>query len=140
VVFGNSYMGVGYDMVLVGSPSPLRIDVDAMARRLATPEYGAVARSLRAIGMTSAVDLLGTYAGRREDLEPWLAGAPITHDRDLRVEYLAGLGLNEYQQATIYRQILNYRQFPTQLFVGSAPALDQLRAVMNRAAASPAAR
>jgi spermidine synthase len=89
--------------------------------------------------MGSAVDLLGTYAGRREDLAPWLAGAPITHDRDLRVEYLAGLGLNEYQQATIYRQILSYRRLPTQTFVGSGPALDQLRAVMNRATTSPAA-
>jgi spermidine synthase len=61
-------------------------------------------------------------------LRPWLADAEINHDRNLRLQFLAGLGLNEYDQADIYSQILQYRRYPEGLFVGSPDKLMQIRA------------
>ena len=48
------------------------------------PEYAPMAKSLREIGMNSAVDLFSTYAGRKPDLEPWLRDATLNRDRNLR--------------------------------------------------------
>jgi len=53
------------------------------------------------------------------ELKPWLKDAEINHDLDLRLQYLAGLGLNSYKDAVIYDQMLVYRKFPEELFVGS---------------------
>jgi hypothetical protein len=36
--------------------------------------------------------LMATYAGQARDLRPWLTDAEINTDRNLRLEYLAGLG------------------------------------------------
>ena len=53
-----------------------------------------MAQSLAEVGMNSPVDLFATYAGRALDLKQWLSGAAINRDRNLRMQYLAGLGLN----------------------------------------------
>ena len=67
MVFGNTYNGMGYDLVLLGQVEPTRIDLDEMERRLKRPEYAPVAKSLAAIGMSSAVDLFATFAGQAPD-------------------------------------------------------------------------
>ena len=77
-----------------------------------------VARSLGEIGMFSAVDLFSNYAGTRTDLAPWLADAVINRDRNLRLQYLAGMGLNLYQSEAIYADMLQYSRYPDDLFVG----------------------
>ena len=128
VVFGNTNNGGGYDMVLVGQLGTMRIDLDAIEHRLARPEYGLVARSLRDVGFSSATALFATFAGNEPMLRPWLADAQINHDRNLRLQYLAGLGLNLYDQAGIYSQMLQYRRYPEGLFVGSPDRLLQIRA------------
>ena len=66
----------------------------------------------------SAVDLLASYAGRAADLQPWLRDAAINHDGDLRLQYLAGLGLNANEGDRVYAEILKYRRYPDDLFVG----------------------
>ena len=119
IVWGNTNNGVGYDLVLMGQVEPSRIDVDAIDARLKRPEYAKVAQSLREIGFTSAVELFSTYGGSAADLKPWLADASINRDRNLRLQYLAGLGLNLYQSGPIYSQMLAYRRLPRNLFVGS---------------------
>jgi spermidine synthase len=119
MVFGNTNNGVGYDLVLFGQVEPTRIDLDAIEARLKQPEYAKVAQSLREIGFNSAVDLFSTYAGSASDLQPWLKDAPINRDRNLRLQYLAGLGLNLYQSGPIYSEMLAYRKLPQNLFVGS---------------------
>ena len=60
-------------------------------------------------------------------LRPWLADAQINHDRNLRLQYLAGLGLNEYDQAAIYSQMLQYRRFPEGLFTGTPEEIAQIK-------------
>ena len=70
--------------------------------------------------MNSAVDLFSTYAGRKPDLEPWLRDATLNRDRNLRLQYLAGLGLNLYQADVIYADLLKHvTKLPDDLFVAS---------------------
>lgn len=119
VVWGNTNNGQGYDMVLMGQVGASHIDLDAIDAKLQDPRYSQVAQSLREIGFTSATDLFGTYAGRAPDLREYLADAEVNRDRNLRLQYLAGLGVNVYAQAQIYQNILRYRHFPDSLFTGS---------------------
>ena len=132
VIFGNTNQGRGYDMVLVGKVEPIKIDVDAVQARLERPEFARVAQSLAEIGIHSAVDLFANYAGRAADLGGWLADATINRDRNLRLQYLAGMGLNLYENAAIYDDILVHRKFPEDIFSGSEERLGQLRAAVQR--------
>jgi spermidine synthase len=133
IVWGNTNNGVGYDLVLLGQVEPTRIDVDAIQARLGLPEYGPMVASLREIGFNTAVDLFSTYAGSGSDLAGWLKDANINRDRNLRLQYLAGLGLNLYQSGTIYSEMLAYSRYPEHLFVGSGARLQSLREAIQRA-------
>jgi spermidine synthase len=119
LVFGNTQEGRGYDLVLLGQVEPTQINLDDIEQRLRRPEYAPVAQSLRDIGMNSAVDLFSTYAGRKSDFGPWLKDAAINRDRNLRLQYLAGMGLNLYHADAIYADMLTYSRLPTDVFVGS---------------------
>ncbi len=127
LIFGNTHMGAGYDVVLVGQKTPAPIDVDAIQARLSSPEYAQVAYSLSQIGFNSAVDLMSTFAARAEQLRPWLADAQINLDKNLRLQYLAGFGLNLYEQATIYAGMIQQRHYPEGLFTGSPETIAALR-------------
>ncbi len=128
VVWGNTENGKGYDLVLLGEMDPKPIDLDAIDQKLADPAYEVVAQSLREIGFNSAEDLFSTYGGNGPGLKPYLADAQVNRDRNLRLQYLAGLGLNEYRQADIYADMLRYRQYPEGLFTGSPQRMDAVRA------------
>jgi spermidine synthase len=130
VVWGNTVRGEGYDIVLSGQLDEAPVDVDAMERRLASPEFAQVAKSLREIGFISATDLLSTFGGRGPELAPWLRDAQINRDDNLRLQFLAGLGMNRDQRAEIYRGILAFRRYPEALFVGSPERLSALRTAM----------
>jgi spermidine synthase len=132
VVWGNTNNGAGYDLVLLGQVAPTRIDVEAVQRHLSEPAMAPVARSLGEIGMYSAVDLFANYAGMKSDLGPWLAGAAINRDRNLRLQYLAGMGFNLYQSEAIYADMLQYSRYPDDLFIGSDATKQSLRAAIMR--------
>ena len=133
MIFGNTHQGGGYDVVLLGLKGDAKIDVDRIEQRLASPEFANVAQSLAEIGFYNGVDLLSTFAAQGPMLRPWLTDAQVNRDRNLRLQYLAGLGVNKYEQATIYSEILQYRQIPQDLFVGSPDRLQTLySAIMNR--------
>ena len=119
-VWANALNGGGYDIFLLGGTVPLRINLDELEARLASPANARVADSLRAVGFPRAVDLLSTYAGQASDLRPWLAGAQINRDGNLRLQYMAGLAVNASQENAIYDQILTYRRFPFDVFQGSS--------------------
>ncbi len=127
-VFANTINGAGYDLVLFGQLEDSKINVDAVQARLADPANDAIAQSLRQIGIFSAVDLFGTYAGRRSDMQGWLSDAIINTDRNLKLQYLAGLGLNLYQSDAIYKAMSREAKYPEELFEGSAETLAALRA------------
>ena len=130
-IWANTIDGRGYDMVFLGQNFPLKIDLDAIQARLDRPDYAPVAQSLREIGVNSAYDLFSGYSGQKSDLGPWLAGADINHDGDLRLQYLAGWGINSSQEDLIYQQMMKYRRAPTNLFVGSPEHTMQLLSTMN---------
>jgi spermidine synthase len=117
----------GYDVFLLGQNDPITIDADALQRRLDSPEYARVAQSLRDVTLRSAVELLSIYAAQAPDLQPWLSGASINRDRNLRLQYTAAWAVNSYLQGMIYDQMLLYRRFPENLIVGSDAPLQALR-------------
>ena len=123
--------GQGYDLVLMGQLEPMHIDIDVLDERLQRPAYTEVRASLSEVGIDSVLDLLSTYAGRADELGPWLEDADINRDRNLRLQYLAGLGINRYEQDLIYRQMLSYITYPEELFVGPGDALARLRGVIT---------
>ncbi len=134
ILWSNDTGGAGYDVVLFGSLDPLRIDVDELQgwleahpnvkSSLVEAGFGAAA------GHDVALDLLSTYAGRASDLQDWMHGAQINTDRNLRLQYLAGMGLNASQATLILRGILGYYRFPRDIFVGSPEQVEKLRSAM----------
>jgi spermidine synthase len=117
-VWSNEENGAGYDVVLLGPTEVAKIDLDQLQERLSSPKYERVRQSLKDAGFRSLFALLSTYGGQAADLRPWLEQAPINGDRDLRLEYLAGLGLNHNEQGRVYAEMLSYRKFPQALFAG----------------------
>jgi spermidine synthase len=132
-VWGNPAAGQGHDVVVLGQVDPLRVNVDQIMIRLDQDDYRDVVSSLGYVGFSSGLDLLATYAGQAADLAPWLHDAQINHDRNLRLQYLAGLGLNSYREAAIYKDILSRRKFSDTVFVASDRRRRELRLKMGLA-------
>ena len=130
-IWANTREGQGYDMVFLGPAERLQVNVDELQQRLERPDYSAVRESLREIGVNSSIDLLSDYAGRLPDLARWLQGAPINQDRNLRLQYIAGWGINSQIADEIYRQILSHRHPPSGLFAGSAGQLQALQQALG---------
>jgi spermidine synthase len=131
MVFANLNQGQGYDVVMLAQREPTPIDLDAIDEKLRTPEYATVAQSLAEVGFYSAPQLMATFAAKKPEIDPWLADAQITRDRNLRLQFLAGLGVNLYEADAIYRDMAQYRTYPEELFVGSPLSLAQLRAAWS---------
>jgi spermidine synthase len=131
-VWSNYLNGEGYDLVLLGSNDPTPVDVNDLQRRLNQPQYAAVSASLADAAFHSAVDLMATWVGRVSDLAPMLANAQINDDMNMRLQYLAGLGLNSAISPRVYKEILSYRKFPEGLLTGSGPDFDTLRELIGR--------
>jgi len=131
-VWSNYQDGDGYDLVLLGRLDDSPLEVDALERRLLQPSYSKVDASLADVGFHNTLDLLSTYAGRASDLTGLLAGAQINQDLNLRLQYLAGLGLDSMSAASTYQEVLSYRRFPDGLLSGSPEKLKPLRARFGR--------
>jgi spermidine synthase len=126
-VFANTINGQGYDLVLFGQLGGGRINVDEVQKRLDDPANAPVIESLRQVGINSAIELFATYGGSKRDMEPWLRDAQINTDRNLKLQFLAGLGLNLYQSDAIYQAMKRDAKYPEHLFEGSPETLQQLR-------------
>jgi len=130
-IWANELNGGGYDVFLLGQREPRPIDVDAIQARLRRPEYARVAESLGEVGLGTAVELFSTYAGQEQDLKPWLLGAQINRDGNLRLQYMAGLAVNSSAEQAIYNEMLRYRRFPSNLFAGSPETLNTLESALS---------
>jgi spermidine synthase len=127
-VFANEVEGMGYDAVLLGRAGDAPIDAASLQDRLGSARYENVARSLRAVGFDSALDLLATFAAQATDMSEWLRGAAINTDANLRLQYLAAEGLNERRAAEIFNELLGSGpRFPERLFAGTPAQLEELR-------------
>jgi spermidine synthase len=140
MLFSNDDHLEGYDAVLLGQAEPSPLDVDQLADMLGSPEYSLVKQSLANVGFGAStagmggnedlnivVDLLATYTACGTDLSPWTRNAQLNRDRDLRLQYLAGMYFNSYLSTTILRNILAYYRFPENTFMGSPTNIDALR-------------
>jgi spermidine synthase len=128
-IWSNDQDGEGYDVVLCGRMDAAAIDMDRLQARMKDEP---LALSLKELGFKTMTGLLATYAGQRADLAPWLQDAQINRDGNLRLQYLAGLGLNFNQGRDIYNEMLAYRRFPGELFSGSDMQLRMLRLLIER--------
>ena len=131
-VWGNYLNGDGYDLVLVGREENSLINVGQMQQRLDQPQYSRVAASLADVEFHSAVDLLATYVGRSSDLAPILANTQINEDLNLRLQYIAGLGINSSSAPRMYSELLSYRKFPEGLLSGGGESIERLQTLLGR--------
>jgi len=131
-VWSNYLNGDGYDLVLLGRLETSPINIDEIQKRLDDTKYSGVLSSLTEAEFDSAFDLIGSYAGRAADLAPTLSGAEINRDLNMRLQYVAGWGLNSVSSAQIYRELLSYRKFPEDLLTGTGERMDALREVLGR--------
>jgi len=122
-IWGNDISGEGYDIVLLAQTEPTKINLDALEERLRRDDYKLAARSMAEVNFHSIPQLLGTYAGRASDLRSWLEGAQINRDLNLRLQYLAGMGLNYDKPGRIYNQMLTRRTLAPEIFSGSAESV-----------------
>jgi spermidine synthase len=118
-IWCNDNDGEGYDLVLLGQVEPLKIDADAIQERIERSDHAAVQKSLENVGFRTVVGVVKTYGGQACDLAPWLEGAQINRDRNLRLQYLAGLQLNTDQSKLIHEAMMSYRRIPENLLNGT---------------------
>jgi spermidine synthase len=77
------------------------------------------------------VDLLSTFTGQASDFAPWVAGSELNRDMDLRLQYLAGWGINSTIEDDLFQEMISYRRAPENLFSGSALLRDSLLAMLG---------
>ncbi len=85
-----------------------------------------------AVILEEGIDLLATYAGQAPLLKEWSLGAQINTDRNLRLQYLAGMWLNSDMGARIRSSILAHYRFPDHTFVGSPESIDALKQALEQ--------
>ena len=157
LLWSNYHGAGGYDGVLFGAVEPTVIDVDEIQRRLDRPEYERVKQSLRdaefgeikefktgeVVALEEGVDLLATYIGQAALMKDWTRGAQINTDRNLRLQYLAGMWVNSFIGEKIRSSILEHYRFPDRTFVGSPETIHALKDALDqdgRTAAATSAR
>jgi len=131
ILWSNDDDGEGYDAVLFGQAEPTEIDLDKLQERLDRTDHARVKQSLQDVGFSSVLGLLATYAGRASDLKDWMSDAQINTDRNLRLQYLAGMSLNSTVAPEILNGIIRYYKFPEDLFVGSHLRKEGLRLMIE---------
>ena len=141
-VWSNQLGGRGSDVVLSGQVTPAVVNIDELNERMLRPGYERVLSSLRDVRFSSVTDLLASYMTQDADLTGWLSDVEINTDRNLRVQYLAGMGgLNPQNDKTPDEALRESRLLPPRLFAGSKESMEALRsAIEERQSPRPRAR
>lgn len=137
-IWSNDDGGEGYDAVLLGQAEPTHFDLDQLQARLNSADHARVRQSMADVSFHSVIDLLGTYVGRADDLQSWMRDAQINTDRNLRLQYLAGMSANSFMSAEILNEITRHRKFPEHLFTGSNLLTESLKSRFFNTATSDA--
>jgi spermidine synthase len=148
MIFSNDKKGEGFDAVLLGQVEPTRINLDHLHEKLNSTDYARVRESLVEVGFGADVNnfswrpnmwgdaeisVLATYAGRAAELMEWMEDAQINRDRNLRLQYLAGISVNSFKQAEILKGILKSYRFPEDMFTGSSESVDKMKLALQTA-------
>jgi spermidine synthase len=83
---GTAWLVGESDLLLIGSPSPLRALDEGIARAWARP---GVAADLAEVDVRDPFSLLTLFVARGRDLQKYAAGAPVQSDDRLALEYSA---------------------------------------------------
>ena len=149
ILWSNEREGFGYDAILFGQAEPTVIDLDALQRRLVRPDHRLVKQSLGDMGLwepkgfegeeepNEGIDLLATFAGQASLLKEWSKGAQINTDRNLRLQFLAGMSLNSSTGHETLSSILEHYRFPDRVFVGSPDRIRALKQALGQKGRSP---
>ena len=150
IIWSNDDRGRGYDCTLFGSvgldpkdsTTPLRLNIDEIQAYIDDPDHAAVKESLHYVhygesgvpGSSEAVDLLATFAGTAPRMKEWTKNTEhlINTDRNLRLQYVAGQGVNKYEQERIFNNILKHYSFPSEIFEGSPARIEALKTLLNQ--------
>jgi spermidine synthase len=145
ILWSNERDGSGYDAVLFAQVEPTVIDVDAFQERLSREDHKFVKQSLAQVGLLqpltafdgevtggNGIELLATYSGQAPLLQAWSKSAQINTDRNLRLQFLAGMSFNYYMGNGILSSILEHYRFPEKTFVGSPEGLQALKQALAR--------
>jgi spermidine synthase len=145
ILWSNERGRAGYDAVLFGQVEPTVIDVDALQERLTQPDHKMVKQSLYEVGLLQpltafegevvrddGIELLATYSGQASLLKDWSKNAQINTDRNLRLQFLAGLSFNYYMGSGILSSILEHYRFPSETFKGSPETILALKQALAR--------
>ncbi len=113
-----------HDIIAVGQLEPTTLDLARLDRRIQANEK--LKAKLEEVNLATIAGLMAQFAGRGEDLRPWLAGAEINRDASLRLEYLAGLSLWMAQADAIFQEIAAYRRYPADILRNDAAYKDDI--------------
>ena len=89
------------------------------------------------LGMAIPIALLATYACLAADMKEWVENAQINTDRNLRLQYLAGMSVNSFMQTEILNGILKYYKFPEDVFIGSSQRIQEMQLALQAANRMP---
>jgi spermidine synthase len=144
--YSNDLGGKGYDAVLLGQAEPVMINLDKVQGILNSPDYVRVKESLTEVGFgadtgrlrvetnvwgDTTIAMLATYAGRAADMGEWMKGAQINTDRNMRLQYLAGMSVNSQTRTEILEGILKYYKFPEDAFSGSPQNIETMKLALK---------
>jgi spermidine synthase len=146
ILWSNDSNGSGYDAVLFGMVDPIAINVDELQERIERPDHAQVKESLEEVGFgtkktrvaaglhdrEAAVDLLATFAAHASQLDEWSRNAQINWDRNLRLQYLAGMWLNTQMSTEILSSIFAHYRFPENTFFGSQARIQALKKTLEQ--------
>jgi hypothetical protein len=94
-------------------------------------ENPALETSLAEVKIEGVLRLLAAYVGWPRDLAQWLEDAQINQERNLRLQYLAGLSINLAREQEVYREIVQYRRYPDDIFTVPIWMERRLKSVWN---------
>ncbi|MEQ9460872.1 MAG: fused MFS/spermidine synthase [Phycisphaeraceae bacterium] len=126
-VWSTDLTHAGYDVVLLAGRESVQIDLAAYQSSVEANPL--VKRALVEIGFDAMLPMLRMYAGAAADMRGWLADTPVNRDVSLRLEYLAGLSLNQQRSQEIYAELVSHRREPDRVFLGPE---DIIRALWER--------
>jgi spermidine synthase len=149
IIWSNDQNGAGYDAVLFGSvdmdgkASTLKLDLDKVQAYLDDPANAKIKQSIRDVhfgernvpGNCEAVELFSMYAGTAPLMENWLRDTDrlINYDRNLKLQYVAGLWINKTEEGVIFNNILRDYTYPrggNQIFFGKQERITALQEIM----------
>jgi len=107
-----------YDVILIGSNRPIRVDLDALARRLAEPR---VARQLGRVGLDSPLPFLAEFALDDAGVRSYAEGAPLNTDDNLYLEFWSPLAIGSRGAPFNVLSIDEHRVNPIAIVAGTEP-------------------